>query len=326
MTQPQSIPDPLLRIRNLSKQFGSGAQAVRAVQDVSFDILPGETLGLVGESGSGKSTIGRLLTRLIEPTGGSLEYQQGHATIDLAHLSQRAMRPLRAEIQIIFQDPYASLNPRMRIRDVLGEALSTHGLAPGAARQARIEALLAEVGLRPEHADRFPHEFSGGQRQRIGIARALAVEPKFIVADEPLSALDVSIQAQVVNLLGDLKARLGLTLLFISHDLDVVEYLCDRVVVLYLGRVVEIAPATALYAKPRHPYTQALLAAAPVPDPAMRREIPLLTGDLPSPKNPPSGCVFRTRCPLAESRCAQHDMQLVPAGDDGHLQACWKAA
>ncbi len=324
MTQTRTSPEPLLRVRNLSKQFGAGAGAVRAVQDVSFDILPGETLGLVGESGSGKSTIGRMLTRLIEPTGGSLLYRHDARDIDLAHLSQRALRPLRADIQIIFQDPYASLNPRMRIRDVLGEALSTHGLATGAARQARIEALLEQVGLRPEHAERFPHEFSGGQRQRIGIARALAVEPRFIVADEPLSALDVSIQAQVVNLLGELKARLDLTLLFISHDLDVVEYLCDRVVVLYLGRVVEVAPTEALYARPRHPYTQALLAAAPIPDPARRREIPLLSGDLPSPRNPPSGCVFRTRCPHAESRCAQADMRLRDVGD-GHLQACWKA-
>lgn len=324
MTQTRTSPEPLLRVRNLSKQFGAGAGAVRAVQDVSFDILPGETLGLVGESGSGKSTIGRMLTRLIEPTGGSLLYRHDARDIDLAHLSQRALRPLRADIQIIFQDPYASLNPRMRIRDVLGEALSTHGLATGAARQARIEELLEQVGLRPEHAERFPHEFSGGQRQRIGIARALAVEPRFIVADEPLSALDVSIQAQVVNLLGELKERLDLTLLFISHDLDVVEYLCDRVVVLYLGRVVEVAPTEALYARPRHPYTQALLAAAPIPDPARRREIPLLSGDLPSPRNPPSGCVFRTRCPHAESRCAQADMRLRDVGD-GHLQACWKA-
>ena len=316
--------EPLVRIQHLSKQFGSGPHPVRAVQDVSFDIFPGETLGLVGESGSGKSTIGRLLTRLIEPTGGELHFRkQSGETVDLAHLSASAMRPLRADIQIIFQDPYASLNPRMRIRDVLGEALSTHGMAPGAARQPRIAELLDQVGLRPEHAERFPHEFSGGQRQRIGIARALAVQPRFIVADEPLSALDVSIQAQVVNLLGDLKDRLGLTLLFISHDLDVVEYLCDRVVVLYLGRVVEVAPTEALYARPRHPYTQALLAAAPVPDPAQRRTIPLLSGDLPSPKNPPSGCVFRTRCPQAEARCAQADMQLRMVGE-GHLQACWK--
>ncbi|MGB3424681.1 MAG: oligopeptide/dipeptide ABC transporter ATP-binding protein [Castellaniella sp.] len=324
MTQTPASAAPLLRIQNLSKQFGVGPGAVRAVQNVSFDILPGETLGLVGESGSGKSTIGRMLTRLIEPTDGSLLYRHETREVDLARLSQGALRPLRADIQIIFQDPYASLNPRMRIRDVLGEALSTHGLAPGAARQKRIDELLEQVGLRPEHAERFPHEFSGGQRQRIGIARALAVEPRFIVADEPLSALDVSIQAQVVNLLGELKERLNLTLLFISHDLDVVEYLCDRVVVLYLGRVIEVAPTEALYARPRHPYTQALLAAAPIPDPAQRREIPLLSGDLPSPKNPPSGCVFRTRCPLAESRCAQADMQLRVVGE-GHLQACWKA-
>ena len=322
-TQAVQSTDPLVRIEKLSKQFGSGAHPVRAVENVSFDIYPGETLGLVGESGSGKSTIGRLLTRLIEPTAGSMHYQPPCKKVDLAHLSQRELRPLRSDIQIIFQDPYASLNPRMRIRDVLGEALSTHGMAKGAARQKRIEELLEQVGLRPEHAERFPHEFSGGQRQRIGIARALAVEPKFIVADEPLSALDVSIQAQVVNLLGDLKDRLGLTLLFISHDLDVVEYLCDRVVVLYLGRVVEVAPTEALYAKPRHPYTQALLAAAPVPDPAQRRTIPLLSGDLPSPKNPPSGCVFRTRCPQAESKCAEADMQLREVGK-GHLQACWK--
>ncbi len=324
MTHTPASAEPLLRIQNLRKQFGVGPGAVRAVQDVSFDILPGETLGLVGESGSGKSTIGRMLTRLIDPTDGKLLYRHEAREVDLARLSQGALRPLRADIQIIFQDPYASLNPRMRIRDVLGEALSTHGLARGAARQKRIEELLEQVGLRPEHAERFPHEFSGGQRQRIGIARALAVEPRFIVADEPLSALDVSIQAQVVNLLGELKERLNLTLLFISHDLDVVEYLCDRVVVLYLGRVVEVAPTEALYTRPRHPYTQALLAAAPIPDPAQRREIPLLSGDLPSPKNPPSGCVFRTRCPLAESRCAQADMQLRAVGE-GHLQACWKA-
>ncbi len=229
---------------------------------------------------------------------------------DLAKLSQSQFRPLRSKVQIIFQDPYASLDPRMRIRQVLAEALDTHGLAKGAAREPRIAQLLQQVGLRPEHADRFPHEFSGGQRQRIGIARALAVEPQFIVADEPLSALDVSIQAQVVNLLGELKEALGLTLLFISHDLDVVEYLCDRVVVLYLGHVMEIAPTEALYAHPRHPYTRALLAAAPVPDPAQRREVPLLQGDLPSPAHPPSGCVFRTRCPRAEERCAGVDMQL----------------
>ncbi|MFY8042048.1 MAG: ABC transporter ATP-binding protein, partial [Rhodoferax sp.] len=242
-----------------------------------------------------------------------------------AALTQSQYRPLRSDIQIIFQDPYASLNPRMRIRDVLAEALDTHGLAKGKARLPRIHALLEQVGLRPEHAERFPHEFSGGQRQRIGIARALAVEPTFIVADEPLSALDVSIQAQVVNLLGELKEALGLTLLFISHDLDVVEYLCDRVVVLYLGRVMEIAPTEALYARPQHPYTRALLAAAPIPDPAQRRSIPLLQGDLPSPANPASGCVFRTRCPLAEARCASADMALREV-QPGHFHACWKTA
>ena len=317
--------DDLLQIRNLKKYFGSGTHRVRAVDDVSFAIRKGETLGLVGESGSGKSTIGRLLTRLVEPTGGSMLYHGDGAEKDLAALSQSQYRPLRSKIQIIFQDPYASLNPRMRIREVLAEALDTHGLAKGKLRLPRVHELLQQVGLRPEHAERFPHEFSGGQRQRIGIARALAVEPKFIVADEPISALDVSIQAQVVNLLGELKEQLGLTLLFISHDLDVVEYLCDRVVVLYLGRVMEIAPTDALYANPQHPYTRALLAAAPIPDPAQRRTIPLLQGDLPSPANPPSGCVFRTRCPLAEARCASADMQLRETAA-GHFNACWKTA
>jgi len=315
----------LIEIQGLRKHFGGGSHPVRAVEDVSFAVRVGETLGLVGESGSGKSTIGRLLTRLVDPTGGQILYRSDpdQPVRDLASLSQSQYRPLRSDIQIIFQDPYASLNPRMRIRDVLAEALDTHGLAHGAARQPRIQELLQQVGLRPEHADRFPHEFSGGQRQRIGIARALAVQPRFIVADEPLSALDVSIQAQVVNLLGELKAQLGLTLLFISHDLDVVEYLCDRVVVLYLGRVMEMAPTESLYAHPRHPYTRALLAAAPVPDPAQRRTIPLLQGDLPSPAHPPSGCVFRIRCPLAEARCASTDLTLRERAP-GHWSACWR--
>ncbi len=317
--------DNLVDIRALSKHFGGGKHPVRAVDDVSFSIRRGETLGLVGESGSGKSTIGRLLTRLVDPTAGRMFYdEQGSgAALDLATLSQAQYRPLRSRIQIIFQDPYASLNPRMRIRQVLAEALDTHGLAKGAARLPRIQALLEQVGLRPEHAERFPHEFSGGQRQRIGIARALAVEPRFIVADEPLSALDVSIQAQVVNLLGELKDQLGLTILFISHDLDVVEYLCDRVVVLYLGRVMEIAPTDALYARPQHPYTQALLAAAPIPDPTQRRTIALLQGDLPSPANPPSGCVFRTRCPHAIAECASTEAVLREVQPD-HWNACWR--
>ena len=319
------VQSPLLEIRHLQKYFGKGANLVRAVDDVSFTISRGETLGLVGESGSGKSTIGRLLTRLADPSDGQMLYHGAGNSQDLAKLSQTQYRNLRSKIQIIFQDPYASLNPRMRIRKVLAEALDTHGLAKGTARLPRIDALLNQVGLRPEHADRFPHEFSGGERQRIGIARALAVEPNFIVADEPLSALDVSIQAQVVNLLGELKERLGLTMLFISHDLDVVEYLCDRVVVLYLGHVMEIAPTEALYSRPQHPYTRALLAASPIPDPAQRRSIPLLHGDLPNPANPPSGCVFRTRCPLAEARCMSVDMRMREVRP-GHLHACWKTA
>ncbi|QNN56671.1 ATP-binding cassette domain-containing protein [Diaphorobacter ruginosibacter] len=313
----------LLEVRGLRKYFGSGSHPVRAVDDVNFCVNEGETLGLVGESGSGKSTIGRLLTRLIDPTGGQMIYRANGAEKDLAALSASAYRPLRSQIQIIFQDPYASLNPRMRIRDVIAEALDTHGLARGAARTPRIHELLQQVGLRPEHADRFAHEFSGGQRQRIGIARALAVQPRFIVADEPLSALDVSIQAQVVNLLGTLKQELGLTLLFISHDLDVVEYLCDRVVVLYLGRVMEVGPTEAIYARPLHPYTRALLEAAPIPDPAQRRTIPLLKGDLPSPANPPSGCVFRTRCPRVEAACERADMRLREVSP-GRFTACWR--
>jgi peptide/nickel transport system ATP-binding protein len=322
------MSDHLLEVRSLSKYFGSGKNPVRAVDGVSFNIVRGETLGLVGESGSGKSTIGRLLIRLLEPTNGHLHYREQAAaapeqSVDLAQLSQAQFRSLRSKIQIIFQDPYASLNPRMRIRQVLAEALDTHGLAKGAARQPRIKELLEQVGLQAEHADRFPHEFSGGQRQRIGIARALAVEPNFLVADEPLSALDVSIQAQVVNLLGELKERLKLTVLFISHDLDVVEYLCDRVVVLYLGQVMEIAPTHALYSNAQHPYTQALLAAAPIPDPTQRRTIPLLQGDIPSPANPPSGCVFRTRCPHAIATCAERSTALREVAP-GHWQACWR--
>jgi peptide/nickel transport system ATP-binding protein len=236
-------------------------------------------------------------------------------------LSSRAMRPYRRRLQIIFQDPYASLNPRRRVGDTLDEAMATHGLHRGAARGARIAELLSLVGLAPEHAQRFPHEFSGGQRQRIGIARALAVEPQFIVADEPVSALDVSIQAQVINLLSDLRERFGLTMLFISHDLDVVEYLCDRIVVLYLGKVMEVAPAKALYKTPKHPYTEALLEASPRPDPEARRGRRLLEGDIPSPVDPPSGCVFRTRCPYALDACAA----AVPALREvtpGRFKAC----
>ncbi|WP_411882857.1 ABC transporter ATP-binding protein [Polaromonas sp. YR568] len=309
---------PLIEVKNLQRYFGAPAKPVRAVDDVSFSIQPGETLGLVGESGSGKSTIGRTLLRLIEATSGQVLYRGE----DLGTASSGRMRALRSKLQMIFQDPYASLNPKMRVKDILGEALQVHGLAKGkAAREERIAELLELVGLRAEHASRYPHEFSGGQRQRIGVARALAVEPEFIVADEPLSALDVSIQAQVVNLLCDLRDRLSLTMLFISHDLDVVEYLCDRVVVLYLGRVMEVAPTAELFAGPLHPYTQALLAASPKPDPEHKSERIALKGDIPSPVNPPSGCVFRTRCPHAIDACAVTRPELRDMGN-GRFKAC----
>jgi peptide/nickel transport system ATP-binding protein len=313
-----STAAPLVEVRNLQKFFGSASKPVRAVDDVSFAIYPGETLGLVGESGSGKSTIGRVLLRLLESTGGTVSYRGE----DLGSASGSRMRALRSKLQMIFQDPYASLNPKMRVRDILGEALQVHGLAPGKeARAQRIAELLRLVGLPPEHAARYPHEFSGGQRQRIGVARALSVEPEFIVADEPLSALDVSIQAQVVNLLCDLRDQLSLTMLFISHDLDVVEYLCDRVVVLYLGRVMEVAPTAQLFSRPLHPYTHALLAASPKPDPTIAMVHVPLKGDMPSPMNPPSGCVFRTRCTYAIEACAQTRPEPRDMGG-GRLKAC----
>jgi len=311
------VSEPMLRVQGLKKYFGRNDRPVRAVDDVSFDIAAGEVLGLVGESGSGKSTIGRALLKLVEPSAGSIRFEG----VDLVPLSARAMRPYRRRLQIIFQDPYASLNPRRRVGDTLAEALATHGLHPGPARAPRIAELLALVGLAPEHASRYPHEFSGGQRQRIGIARALAVEPRFIVADEPVSALDVSIQAQVINLLSDLRERFGLTMLFISHDLDVVEYLCDRIVVLYLGKVMEVAGAGALYRSPQHPYTEALLEASPRPDPEARRARRLLQGDIPSPVDPPSGCVFRTRCPYAVEACAETVPPLREVAP-GRFKAC----
>jgi peptide/nickel transport system ATP-binding protein len=313
-----SASAPLIEVSHLQKFFGAAARPVRAVDDVSFEIHSGETLGLVGESGSGKSTIGRALLRLIDSTSGSVKYRGE----DLGSASASRMRSLRSKLQMIFQDPYASLNPKMRVRDILGEALHTHALAKG--RQAtadRVAELLRLVGLQPEHAARFPHEFSGGQRQRIGVARALSVQPEFIVADEPLSALDVSIQAQVVNLLCDLRDQFSLTMLFISHDLDVVEYLCDRVVVLYLGQVMEVASTEDLFERPLHPYTQALLAASPTPDPRVKTVHVPLKGDIPSPVNPPSGCVFRTRCPYAVEPCsaARPPLRDMAAG---HLKAC----
>jgi peptide/nickel transport system ATP-binding protein len=308
---------PMLKIDKLAVEFGRGAQRVQAVRGVSFDIAHGETLGLVGESGSGKSSLGRAVLQLIPVAHGSVQLEGR----ELVGLSASQMRPLRREVQMVFQDP--SLNPRQRAGDMLDEVLSTHSLHQGASRGPRIAQLLQLVGLKPEHAGRFAHEFSGGQKQRLGIARALAVEPHLIVADEPLSALDMSIQAQIVNLLIQLREQLGLTLLFISHDLDVVQYLCDRVVVLYLGRVMEIAPTADLFASPAHPYTRALLSAAPIPDPEQAAPRVDLQGDPPSPLNPPSGCVFRTRCTHAVPACVETVPELTPT-TSGRLVACWR--
>jgi peptide/nickel transport system ATP-binding protein len=309
---------PLLSLRNLVKRFpGRNGRIVHAVEDVSFDIRRGSTVGLVGESGSGKTTVGRSILRLVEPTGGEAIFDG----TDIFALGARDMRAWRKRLQIVFQDPYSSLNPRMRIDAILGEALDACFYPKGVARKERVAELMTLVGLPPEYSRRFPHEFSGGQRQRIGIARALAVEPDFIVADEPVSALDVSVQAQVLNLLGDLQRKLGLTMLFIAHDLSVVEYLCDEVVVMYLGRVMERGPSRQVYARPRHPYTRALLATAPVPDPTRKRTHVPLAGDIPSPIDPPSGCVFRTRCPMAIDACAG----IIPAAEHiggNHHVAC----
>ncbi len=321
---PPTNTKPLLEVKNLKKYFpirggilSRVVANVKAVEDVSFTIKPGEVVGLVGESGSGKTTAGRAILRLIEPTSGEVNFDG----VDVTKLSKGQMREYRKEMQIIFQDPFASLNPRMTVGDIIGEALVIHKLARGKAKEERVASLLEKTGLSPNHMRRYPHEFSGGQRQRIGIARALAVDPKFIVADEPVSALDVSIQAQVVNLLQDLKEEFGLTLLFIAHDLAVVEYISDKVIVMYLGRVMEIAPAKELYRNPVHPYTQALLSAVPIPDPTIKRERVILQGDIPSPINPPSGCVFRTRCPIAVKECAE----VVPPLEEvspGHFKAC----
>jgi oligopeptide/dipeptide ABC transporter ATP-binding protein len=293
---------------------------VRAVDDVSFTIAPGEVVGLVGESGSGKTTTGRSILRLVNPTSGRVMFDGE----DVTAATPERLRELRKDMQIVFQDPYASLNPRLTVSEMIGQAIDIHALATGAARQARIVDLLERVGLSSRHMGRYPHEFSGGQRQRIGIARALAVSPRFIVADEPVSALDVSIRAQVVNLLEDLKKDLGLTILFIAHDLGIVEHISDRVIVMYLGKIMEIAPANELYAHPRHPYTQALLSAVPIPDPTIKRQRVILQGDIPSPVNPPSGCVFRTRCPIATAECATTVPPLEEVSP-GHLKACIKA-
>ncbi len=290
---------------------------VQAVNGVSFTVRRGEVLGLVGESGSGKTTVGRLVLRLAEATAGKVIFDG----TNLLELSKRDMRLFRKRMQIIFQDPYASLNPREKVRTVLGHALALHRIGTPESRSERTVELMRKVGLSPAQLDRFPHEFSGGQRQRVGIARALAVNPEFLVADEPVSALDVSIQAQVINLLSDLKDELDLTMLFIAHDLAVVEHICDRVAVMYLGKIMEIAPSGALYDKPNHPYTKALLSAIPVPEPGRARKRTVLTGDIPSAINPPSGCVFRSRCPRAKAICAQETPELKPVGPD-HFSAC----
>jgi oligopeptide transport system ATP-binding protein len=321
------MSETLLEVRELVKHFpvsggllSKKTGTVRAVDGVSFDLRRGETLGLVGESGCGKTTTGRCILLLERPTAGEIRFQGE----DISTLSPQAVRKMRRRMQVIFQDPYSSLNPRMTVGQIVGEPLKVHGIVPEArARAERVRELLTQVGLLPQHALRYPHQLSGGQRQRVGIARALAMEPALIICDEPVSALDVSIQAQIVNLLEDLQSRFGLTYLFIAHDLSVVRHISDRVVVMYLGKVVEIADRTSLYEGPLHPYTRALLSAVPIPDPKLeaRREHIVLRGEVPSPLNPPSGCVFHPRCPVAEDRCSA-EVPVLREITSGHCAAC----
>ncbi len=328
-TQTQSV-EPLLSLQNLKVHFplrkglfGRVAAVVKAVDGITLDIRPGETLGLVGESGCGKSTTGRALLRLYEKHIADISGKIVYKGRDLNTLSTVQMRPLRKDLQIIFQDPYASLNPRMTVGNIIGEPLDVHQLAKGNKALRRVQELMEVVGLSPSMVNRYPHEFSGGQRQRIGIARALALDPQFIVCDEPISALDVSIQAQVINLMQDLQKQFNLTYLFIAHDLSAVKHISDRVAVMYLGRIVELAPAERLYDEPEHPYTQALISAVPLPDPVEERKRSriLLQGDVPSPLNPPSGCRFHTRCPFVKDRCKSEEPVLRDLGP-GHSVAC----
>jgi len=316
----------LIEVKGLIKYFpvlgGLFQRAVawvKAVDDVSFTIREGETLGLVGESGCGKTTVGRTMLRLIEPDSGSVTFNG----VDLLGLSGRGLKAMRRDMQIIFQDPYSSLDPRMPIGESVAEGLKIHGIGTGAERRQLMLDTLRKVGLEEYHAKRFPHEFSGGQRQRIGIARALALRPKFIVADEPVSALDVSIQSQVLNILRDLQDEFHLTYLFIAHNMSVVEHISDRVAVMYLGKIVELAPQIELFRNPLHPYTQALMSAIPIPDPHVRRQRIILPGDVPSPVNPPSGCRFHPRCPVAMPHCAAHEPSLREVSP-GHFAACWR--
>jgi oligopeptide transport system ATP-binding protein len=322
------MAQPLLQVKNLKKYFpikggilSKTVGYVQAVDDISFDLYPGETVGLVGESGCGKSTAARTILRLIEPSGGEVFFEGQ----DILKLGKKSMRSLRRQMQIIFQDPYASLNPRMTVASIVGEPLEIHKIAKGRAKEESVANILEKVGLRPEHMRRYPHEFSGGQRQRIGIARALALNPKLIIGDEPVSALDVSIQAQVINLLEDLQHEFNLTYLIIAHDLSVVEHISDRVAVMYLGKIVELATDRELYQNASHPYTEALLSAVPRPDPAIKKQRILLPGDVPSPINPPSGCRFHTRCLYAKADCRTVEPALQDIGG-GHYVAChyWK--